>query len=138
MDDTAILIPVMVLVGWTFLVLMNVPYRRFRAAFRREVSDRDFRYGESERVPGEVSLPNRNFMNLMEVPVLFYIICLVQYLTGTPVPYFLEMAWVFVVFRIIHSLIHLSYNKVMHRLTAFGIANVVVLVMWVMLFVELL
>lgn len=137
MNDTAILLPVMTLVGWTFVVLMNVPIRRFRAVGKREVSPRDFSYGESERVPGVVSLPNRNFMNLLEVPVLFYVVCLVQYVTATPVTFFTGLAWLFVVARVVHSLIHLTYNKVTHRLAAFAVSNLVVLAMWLMLLINM-
>lgn len=77
MNSSAILLPVMILVGWTLVVLLNIPFRRFRAIARRQVSAEDFRYGESARVPPPVSLPNRNFMNLLEVPVLFYVVCYV-------------------------------------------------------------
>jgi len=41
----------------------------------------DFKLGESARVPGDVSIPNRNMMNLLEVPVLFYVACLTLYVT---------------------------------------------------------
>jgi hypothetical protein len=133
MNDPAILLPVMTLVGWTFIVLLNIPFRRFRAAFQGKVTEVDFRYGESKRVPGDVSLPNRNFMNLLEVPLLFYVVCLVFYVSGTMSERFVTLAWVFVALRIVHSLIHLSYNKVMHRLIAFAASNIVVIVMWSML-----
>ena len=45
----------------------------------------DFRYGESARVPGEVSIPNRNYMNLLELPVLFYAICVINYIASPTV-----------------------------------------------------
>jgi hypothetical protein len=41
----------------------------------------DFKFGESARVPGNVSVPNRNLMNLLELPVLFYVACLTLYVT---------------------------------------------------------
>jgi len=42
----------------------------------------------------------------------------------------MSLAWVYVALRIAHSLVHVSYNKVMHRLALFAISNVVVSVMW--------
>lgn len=138
MNNTAILLPVMTLVGWTFVVLLLIPFRRFRAAFQGKVSELDFRYGESKRVPGEVSLSNRNFMNLLEVPVLFYIVCLVFYVSGAAIASFMTLAWSYVALRVVHSLIHLSYNKVMHRLIAFAASNIVVIVMWTLLLRALL
>ncbi len=82
MNNTAILIPALSLVGWTLLVLLLVPYRRFKAAFAGQVKAFDFKYGESERVPPGVSIPNRNFMNLLEAPVSMWIHLLTAVLTA--------------------------------------------------------
>jgi len=72
----------------------------------------------------------RNFNNLFEVPTLFY--------AGGPVYLALDQtgqaavisAWVFVAARVLHSIIHLSYNNPMHRMVVFAIGNLSVLVMW--------
>ncbi len=82
MEPARILWPMVALVALTFAVLLLIPLARFRAAARGQVSARDFRYGESSNVPGEVSLPNRNLMNLLELPVLFYVVCLAFFVTG--------------------------------------------------------
>jgi hypothetical protein len=134
MDDRSVLFPVMTLIGWTLLVLMLIPVRRFKAGGKGLVTGNDFKYGESSRVPGEVSLPNRNFMNLLEAPVLFYVVCILQYVTKAPVQYFVFCAWLYVALRVAHSLIHLSYNHIMHRLAAFAASNVVLIIMWLALF----
>lgn len=133
MNDNAILLPVMVLVGWTFLVLLQVPFRRFGASFQKKVTEHDFSYGESTRVPPEVSIPNRNYMNLLEAPVLFYVVCLVFYVSGAMIPVFLMLAWTYVGLRFMHSLIHLTYNRVLHRLLPFALSNIVLITMWVLL-----
>jgi hypothetical protein len=133
MADTRILLPAVALVGVTFLVLMQVPIRRFRAAFAGKVDANDFKYGESDRVPDEVGIPNRNLMNLLEMPVLFYVCCLAFYVTRTTDPVALGTAWAYVVLRVGHSLVHLTYNKVMHRLTLFALSNVVLGALWMKL-----
>lgn len=122
--------PLTVLVFWTMLVLLQVPIRRFRAAFKGQVVADDFRYGESSRVPPEVSIPNRNFMNLLEVPLLFYVGCLLAFVTQHVDHWLMALAWVYVALRVAHSLVHLSYNLVMHRLVLFALSNVVVTVYW--------
>ena len=38
--------------------------------------------------------------------------------------------------RAIHSLIHVTYNNVMHRLAAFALSNLVLAVFWVLFFVR--
>ena len=93
MNPTAILWPVGALALLTFAVLLVVPYRRFRAGFARQVRVEDFRYGESANVPGDVSIPNRNYMNLLESPTLFYVACVVLYVTDLVDTSVVTMAW---------------------------------------------
>lgn len=130
-EAVAILYPVFALAAWTFLVLLTLPFVRFRAAARREVTIDDFRFGESPAVPAQVSVPNRNLMNLLELPVLFYVVCVLLYVTGGAPSAALRLAWVYVALRIIHSLIHLTYNRVVHRLAAFAASNVVLVALWI-------
>ncbi|WP_374261235.1 hypothetical protein [Zoogloea sp.] len=54
-------------------MLLLIPYRRFKTSFARQVTAADSRVGESERVPPELRVPNRVFMNLLELPVPFYV-----------------------------------------------------------------
>jgi hypothetical protein len=128
---SAIFYPVAALVGLTFAVLLVIPVARFRAAFRGEVRAKDFRYGESANVPGRVALPNRNLMNLLELPLLFYVVCIALYVTGTVDGLALGLAWAYVGLRAAHSAVHLSYNNVFHRLAVFAASNVVLLAIWI-------
>lgn len=138
MPHERILLPVGALALLTFLVLALVAVRRFRAAFAGQVGAGDFRYGESVRVPGEVSIPNRNYMNLLELPVLFYVVCVLNYVTSATVSgTTLVLAWVYVSLRAAHSVVHLTYNNVMHRLFFFATGNLVLAGLWVVFFVRL-
>jgi hypothetical protein len=127
----SIFLPVIALATLTFTVLGLVPLRRFRAAFARQVTTDDFALGESARVPAHVALANRNYMNLLELPVLFYVVCGALFMTGQVDGLTLGIAWAFVAIRAAHSLVHLTYNKVFHRLALFAISNVVLLALWV-------
>lgn len=127
MKQTLIFWPTLALIAWTFLVLVQVPIRRFGAFFAGRVQAVDFRYGESDRVPADVSLPNRVFMNLVEVPPLFYLVCILHFVTNQVDALALGLAWVYFTLRIVHSLIYLSYNHVVHRFVVFATSNLVVL-----------
>jgi hypothetical protein len=129
-DKAAILFPIVAMAALTFAVLLLIPVRRFRAHFAGQVAADDFRYGESARVPPEVAIPNRNMMNLLEMPVLFYVACLVHYVTGHVGEATLVLAWTYVGLRVAHSAIHLTYNRVSHRLTAYAASNVVLVMLW--------
>jgi hypothetical protein len=137
MDQARILYPMMALAALTFAVLLIIPYKRFRAAFAGRVRAHDFKYGESANVPGEVSIPNRNMMNLLEMPVLFYAACITFYVTKTADGTVLVLAWLYFALRVAHSLVHLTYNRVIHRLAAYAASNVVLLVIWVRLYLVL-
>ena len=137
MNPDAILWPMGALVALTFLVLLLIPYRRFKAAFARRVTAADFRYGESLNVPGDVSIPNRNYMNLLEVPVLFYVACLALYVTHRVDGVAIFLAWSYVAVRAAHSLVHLTYNNVFHRLSLFALSNVVLLILWIRFFIRM-
>ena len=51
-----IVLPMAALALWTLIVLSLVPVARIRAARAGRVHVKDFRYGESPNVPGDVSL----------------------------------------------------------------------------------
>ena len=130
MDKTSILFPMVALVTLTFAVLLLIPVRRFRAGIAGQIRYDDFKYGESARVPPEVSIPNRNMMNLLELPLLFYVGCLIYLVIGRVDEYALVLAWLYVGLRVVHSAIHVTYNRVRHRLIAFALSNVILVMFW--------
>ena len=81
MNSTSILLPMAALALWTLAVLLILPYRRLQAVKNRQAKVDDFKFGESANVPPEVRIPNRHLMNLLELPVLFYVACLTLVIT---------------------------------------------------------
>ena len=134
----ALLLPMAVLALWTLHVLLLVPIARVRAGQAGQVNAEDFRMGESGRVPEAVRTPNRNFMNLLEVPVLWYVAGFVAHLIGLQHPAMLALSWAYVALRMVHTLIHLRPgHSVLWRAGVFGLSNVVVSAMWWWLLVAL-
>jgi hypothetical protein len=78
-----------------------------------------------------------NFRNLFEVPVLFFAVCLALAITDLVSPLQVALAWVFVAMRAVHSFIHTTYNKVMHRFMAFLVSTLCVFAMWIVFAVSL-
>jgi hypothetical protein len=130
MLQTAIFGPVVTLAILTLLVLGYTGYKRFHAGFAGRVKGSDFRYGETANVPTDVVVANRNFMNLLEAPVLFYVLCLSLYVTGHVTTVTLSLAWVYVGLRCVHSAIHLAYNRILYRFGAYATSCVVLAAMW--------
>jgi hypothetical protein len=134
MPQDQILLPMGALALLTFLVLTLIPIRRFRAGSAGRIVRDDFKFGESKNVPGDVSIPNRAYMNLLELPMLFYVLCLMLFVSDRVDTMFLNLAWLYVALRAIHSLIHVTYNNVYHRLIVFSLSNFALIAMWGLFF----
>lgn len=133
MPSLSIFHPMIALAAWTFLVLLLIPLQRARALAGRRIAIDDFKLGESAQVPAEVSVVNRNYMNLLELPVLFYVVCLALHVTQSVSAIAVTLAWCYVGARVVHSLVHLTYNRVWHRLAIFALSNGFLITLWVLL-----
>ncbi|MDR0702593.1 MAG: MAPEG family protein [Azoarcus sp.] len=129
MDSASIFLPSLSLMLGTYLVLVLIPWQRFRSYFRHEVGPEDFKCGESNRVPEAVLRPNRVFMNLLEMPVMFYAVSTMIFVTGRVDGIFIALAWCYVGLRAVHALVFLIRNSIFFRFLSFGISNVALLAM---------
>jgi hypothetical protein len=132
-DPQRIILPMAALAGLTFVVLFRLPFVRIRAGLAQRITPEDFKLGESERVPPDVAIANRALVNLLEMPVLFYVGCLALYVTGHVDDLSVTLAWIYVALRVVHTLVHLTYNKVFHRLFVFAASCAVLAAIWVRL-----
>ena len=71
-----------------------------------------------------------NFRNLFEVPVLFYTLVAVALAIGFTPGWLAAGAWCFVLLRYVHSAIHCSYNKVLHRFLVFTLGLMLLAGLW--------
>lgn len=79
-----------------------------------------------------------NYRNLFELPVLFYALCGALLLTANATTVFIVGAWLFVLLRIVHSLIQCTYNKVLHRFYVFLASSGLLLALWIGLGIRIL
>jgi hypothetical protein len=131
MNQEAIFVPVCVLGLWTGVVLMLTGGTRVRAIRAGRLRQSAFKNGESPEVPADVGLPNRNLMNLLEMPVLFYVVALSFFVTKHVTSGVVNLCWTYAALRLLHSVVHLTYNRVFHRFLVFVCSNVVLLVLWI-------
>lgn len=138
MDPNQILYPVFGLAGLTFVVLIAMAIKRNLAVARRQMPVRYYRtYNEGEELP-ELRVFTRNYSNLFEAPILFYVGAIMAYVTGQVTPALVIVAWTYVALRCAHSLIHLTYNNIMHRFMVFGVSLLVLLLFYAALLMRLL
>src|SRR4051812_5229508 len=101
MNQASIFAPIGALAFLTLGVLLLIPLRRFRAGAAGQIVADDFKFGESSNVPGHVALPNRAMMNLLELPILFYLAGLMFLVTGKVDATVLVVAWLYVALRVV-------------------------------------
>ena len=122
--------PVVALVGLTAIVALLMGVYRNVAVIRGVVPARYFR-GYTADYPDEwVERPARAYMNLLELPVLFYVVCLLMLATGRFDFVQISLAWVFVVARTVHAFVHIAFNYVPLRFAAFVGGVVTLAVIW--------
>jgi hypothetical protein len=82
--------------------------------------------------PAYVGNIGRNFVNLLELPVLFYALVAFHLANNIAVsPTQLALAWGFVALRYAHTLVHITVNTLGIRFLLHRISAVVLIVMWV-------
>jgi hypothetical protein len=117
MDQNAIFGPFLVQMLLTLFVWAYMYARRIPFIVGRKLTQADMaKPGELARIsPPAVSNPSDNLKNLFEIPVLFYALVLFLYATRQVDALYLGAAWVFVAFRIAHSIVHCTFNLVIVR-----------------------
>lgn len=129
----AILYPALVLVAFTFLTALRMYRTRIREMTARRIDPE--RLAQRADIARELTDTRAadHYANLFESPVLFYLAVVVIWTGGLAGPFLLITAWAYVLARLVHGVIHLSYNKVMHRFTAFVTSVGILLVLWMRL-----
>ena len=80
---------------------------------------------------------DRNLINLFELPILFYVICVVLYVSGKVDDYFLLLAYWFVGFRVAHSIYHIFFNQLVInnglplRALIWAPSTIIIIMMWI-------
>jgi len=126
MSNSTILLPffgvmLLTLVVWVYMYVCRTSYLLREKIDLRKV---DTPEKAATVIPGTVSLASHNLKNLFELPVIFYAVCLYLFVSNLVDAIYLAAAWWFFAFRLVHSLIHCSYNKVEHRFAAYILAAI--------------
>jgi hypothetical protein len=132
MRQDSIFAPLFLTVLLTFIVWVYMYIRRI--SFLASYTTSHTISSQSLAIPGklaqisppEVSNPSDNFKNLFEIPVLFYAIALYLFVTNRVDVAYVNAAWVFVVFRTLHSIVHCTFNLVMLRFYLYLFSTVAV------------
>ena len=127
----AILYPLLVMVALTAMVWVRMYITRVAEIRHQRLRLQDLANAAvAEKALAAVAAPSDNFSNLFEIPVLFYLLVVLVFVTGSSDALYLGGAWAFVLLRVLHSLIHLTSNRVKYRFFAYFSATLLLWVMW--------
>ncbi len=126
----AILLPDLAMAALTFVVWWAMYFQRIGQMKRERIHPQAV--ATSIQAAARLTESNRadNFRNLFELPVLFYFALTVAHLSGQVNAATLALAWLFVALRVVHSAIHCTYNKVMHRFYAYLAGGLALWALW--------
>ena len=133
MTELSILKPVvgmfvLTFVVWTYLYIRRIGYMRREQIHPQAVRSPGRKH---KLIPEEVDYPANNLANLTELPVIFYALCLLLYVTSMADTLDVAMAWAYFLFRAVHSAVQCTFNRVMLRFSVYMVSS---LILWFMLF----
>ena len=102
MSQAALLTPVFTLILWTFAVFLIMAYGRFKT-----------------KNPQKDERTSDNYNHLFEQPVAFYALTISIAIINNFDSLMIQLAWSYVILRIIHSLWQLTFNIVVVRFVIF-------------------
>jgi hypothetical protein len=103
---------------------------RIAAVKKGELSIKFFRAYADGNEPERLRVISRHYVNLFEMPVLFYAGVILVYITHQVTYWMIGCAWAYVAFRYLHSYVHLTSNNVMVRFSLYFASAFVLTVMW--------
>jgi len=126
-----ILLPMLVLAGWTMIVWLWMYATRLPAMGRAGIDGTRMvgSTGKSLRddlvAAGEVkaSWVADNYNHLMEQPTVFYATCLALAVMGAGSGTLVQLAWGYAGLRVLHSLVQILSNRVLVRFLVFALAS---------------
>ena len=118
-----LLAPIVALVAWTLIIQIWMYVVRLREMRRAGISFKGrvgTRGGALEGViPDQANWKAHNYNHLLEQPTIFYAITIALILMGFDAPINVYLAWAYVGFRIVHSLVQVTVNLVFYRFLLF-------------------
>ena len=126
-----IILPVLALVTLTFIVWIAMYITRISEMQRKRIHAQKL----DSRVHAQALLTDSavvadNLKNLFEMPILFYAGMLLSMVLMIQDLLLVQLAWGFVALRFIHSIVHCTYNRVMHRFVAYLASCLVLMLIW--------
>ena len=127
------LAPAAVLLAWTLIMLVWAAGTRLPALSKTGGLKNAKPGGRGQYLEGvlddRVNWKSHNYAHLMEQPTLFYVTVVVLGVIGAGTGLNLQLAWVYVIVRIVHSIVQATWNRVVVRFALFGVSTLALLIL---------
>ena len=130
MNSSYIIWPVLAQILLTLLMFVMLGLRKAKAVKAGEVN-RKLAALNNREWPEDVVKVSNNITNQFEVPVLFYVLCLVLYSINAVGMFAIVLAWLFTLSRYAHAYVHIGSNYVPMRLRLFLLGCFLVIAMFI-------
>lgn len=137
MNNTQLLLPMFVLLAWSMVMWAWMFAVRVPATLRARMrlDPNQVRGAQMNELPASVRWKADNYNHLMEQPTIFYAailgLCVLGGFSGLDI----ILAWMYVVLRIIHSLIQALINNIMWRFAVFMLSSIVLVAIIIRAFI---
>jgi hypothetical protein len=129
MSVPMVLLPVFVLIGLTFALLLGMAGARRGALVGGQTKIRDIALGQSNW-PTRATQIGNCFKNQFELPVLFYILIAIALPLRHADLVIVLLSWVFVITRLVHAGVFVTSNDLNRRSLTWFAGVLVLLAMW--------
>jgi hypothetical protein len=137
MSLQAVLLPLFVEVILTFVLMLQMGALR-RADYSSGAVKADDIALREPRWPQRTTQAANAFSNQFELPVLFYVLTILAWMTRHAGIVFVVLAWIFVICRVLQAYVHVTSNVVRYRGLFYSIGAVVLMIMWALFIIEVL
>ena len=125
-----VLLPAFVQVALTFVLLIWMARVRTGSVSRGETKIRDIALGQPNW-PDQPTQISNCFNSQFQLPLLFYVVVILAWVTRQADVIFVVLEWLFVLLRIGHAYVHTTSNHVPTRFRVFAVGMLVLLIMWI-------
>jgi hypothetical protein len=119
MQQISILLPVLTLAFWTFIIFAIMAPARFYFLRMKHPQTAAHTKNLKGILPPWTERVADNYNHLFEQPVVFYVIALSIAVINNIEPFMIQLAWVYVTLRVLHSIVQITFNFVPLRFTLF-------------------
>ncbi|HRF07366.1 MAG TPA: MAPEG family protein [Xanthobacteraceae bacterium] len=140
MTTFAVLAPLLAQVFITFLLMFGMVITRRRAVMDKQVDPKDLALRGANPWPRQAAQFGDAYQNSLELPVVFYALVIVAFVTKEADVVFVVLSWIFVLCRIVQAYVHTTSNIRKYRSLAFrgGAAVLFIMLIWLTVHISLI